>query len=188
MDLKGSRTEVNLMKAFAGESQARNRYNFFADKAKKEGYERIAAIFELTAEQERVHAKKFFSFLTGGMTEITAAFPAGVVGSTLENLEAAAAGEHEEHTALYPEFADVAREEGFANVAKVFDAIRVAEKYHEKRYRLLADDLRQGALFKKEENTSWYCRKCGYIHEGPEAPDFCPACNHPKAYFEVSEY
>ena len=188
MELKGSRTEQNLLKSFAGESQARNRYGFFADKARKEGYEKIAAIFDTTAEQERVHAKKFFSFLTGGHLEITAAFPAGVVGATLENLLAAAAGENEEHTTLYPDFARVAREEGFENIAKAYEAIRVAEELHEKRYRALAAQIEAGQAFSRETPVSWYCRKCGYVHEGPGAPDFCPACNHPKAYFEIAEY
>ncbi len=183
--LKGTQTEKNLLGAFAGESQARNRYTFFASKAKKEGYVQIASIFEETAAQEKEHAKRFFKFLEGGDVEITAAFPAGVVGTTLENLQAAADGENHEHTALYPEFARVAREEGFETVAGVFEAICVAEKQHEKRYRDLAANLEAGTVFKKDGVIVWRCRNCGYLHEAVEAPDMCPACAHPKAHFEV---
>lgn len=185
MNLKGTRTENNLMKAFAGESQARNRYTYFAGQAKKEGFEQIAAIFEETANQEKEHAKRFFRFLQGGDVEITAAFPAGTVGGTLENLKAAAAGEHHEHTSLYPEFARVAREEGFKGVADAFDAISVAEKQHEKRYLDLARNVEKGMVFKRDQEAVWRCRNCGYLHKGAEAPDSCPACVHPKAHFEL---
>ena len=183
--VKGTRTEQNLLKAFAGESQARNRYTYFASKAKKEGYDQIAAIFEETANQEKEHAKRFFSFLEGGELEITAAFPAGVVGTTQENLKAAAAGENFEHTDLYPGFAKVAREEGFEAVAMVFDAVCVAEKQHEKRYLDLAANIDAGRVFKRGESTVWRCRNCGYLHEGDEAPQMCPACAHPQAYYEL---
>ncbi len=184
-DIKGTQTEKNLLKAFAGESQARNRYTYFVGAAKKEGYVQIADIFEETANQEKEHAKRFFKFLQGGMVEITAEFPAGKVGTTLENLLAAAAGENEEHTILYPEFAKVAREEGFEAVAKVFEAVCVAEKQHEKRYRDLAKNIEDGTVFKKGSTIVWRCRNCGYLHEGTEAPEACPACAHPKAHFEV---
>jgi len=183
--IKGTQTEQNLLKAFAGESQARNRYTYFASKAKKEGYDQIAAIFEETAFQEKEHAKRFFSFLEGGELEITAAFPAGVVGPTLENLKAAAAGENCEHTELYPGFAKVAREEGFNAVAQIFDAICVAEKQHEKRYLDLAANIDAGKVFKKNSPVVWRCRNCGYLHEGDEAPQMCPACAHPQAYYEL---
>ena len=183
--IKGTQTEQNLLKAFAGESQARNRYTYFASKAKKEGYDQIAAIFEETAFQEKEHAKRFFNFLEGGELEITAAFPAGIVGATVENLEAAAAGENFEHTELYPGFAKVAREEGFEAVAMVFDAISVAEKQHEKRYRDLAANLDADKVFKKDSSVVWRCRNCGYLHEGEVAPDMCPACAHPQAYYEL---
>ena len=183
--LKGSRTEKNLLTAFAGESQARNRYSFAADKAKKEGFEKVAAIFEVTAEQERAHAKKLFGFLQGGEVEISAAFPAGVVGTTVENLKAAAGGEHHEYSSMYPDFARIAREEGFENVAKLFDAIAVSERYHERRFLALAETIESGRMFKREAQTEWYCRKCGYVHAGEEPPDFCPACSHAKSYFEA---
>ena len=183
--LKGTRTEKNLLTAFAGESQARNRYTYFAGKAKKEGFVQISTIFEETANQEKEHAKRFFSFLEGGEVEITGAFPAGVIGSTLENLKAAAAGEHDEHTSVYPGFAKIAREEGFEAVAMVFEAISVAEKQHEKRYNDLAANIEAGSVFKKDEKVTWRCRNCGYVHDGEEAPDACPACVHPKAHFEV---
>ncbi len=186
MGLKGTETEKNLLKAFAGESQARNRYTFFAGQAKKEGYEQIAAIFEETANQEKEHAKRFFKFLEGGMTEITATFPAGKVGTTLENLKAAASGENEEWTELYPEFAKIARKEGFEAVAKAFDAISIAEKRHEDRYSALANLLEKGEFFNRGHKETWRCRNCGYIHEGNQAPDSCPACIHPKAHFEVN--
>ena len=183
--LKGTQTEKNLLKAFAGESQARNRYTYFAGAARKEGYVQIADIFEETANQEREHAKRFFKFLEGGMVEITAAFPAGVIGSTLENLKAAAAGENEEHTLLYPGFAKLARQEGFEDVATVFDAISVAEKQHEKRYLDLAANITAGKVFKRDQQKTWRCRNCGYLHHDHGAPDMCPACAHPKAHFEL---
>lgn len=184
MNLKGSKTEINLMKAFAGESQARNRYTFFAGKAKKEGLMQISSIFEETANQEKEHAQRFFNFLEGGEVEITASFPAGVVGTTLKNLLASAAGEHHEHTALYPEFAKIAREEGFNAIAIVLEKIAVAEKQHEKRFRDLAANIEQGRVFKRDGIVIWRCRNCGYLHEGTEAPELCPACAHPKAHFE----
>jgi len=177
--LKGTRTEQNLLKAFAGESQARNRYTFFASQARKEGLVQIADIFAETAEQEKEHAKRFFSFLEGGDLEISAAFPAGKVGTSLENLAAAAAGEEHEWQSLYPEFARIAREEGFVAVAAAFDAISVAEKQHGKRYRTLADNLQAGKVFKRNGKVVWRCRNCGYLHEGEDAPKTCPACLHP---------
>lgn len=183
--LKGTRTEKNLMAAFAGESQARNRYTYFAGKAKKEGYVQIADIFEETANQEKEHAKRFFNFLEGGEAEITAAFPAGIVGTTLENLKAAAGGEHHEHTVLYPQFAKIAREEGFEAVAVVFEKISVAEKQHEKRYNDLAANIEAGRVFKRDKKEKWRCRNCGYVHEGNAALDMCPACAHPQAHFEL---
>ncbi len=183
--LKGTRTEKNLLMAFAGESQARNRYTYFAGKAKKEGFVQISTIFEETANQEKEHAKRFFSFLAGGEVEITGAFPAGVIGSTLENLKAAAAGEYDEHTSVYPEFAKIAREEGFEAVAMVFEAISVAEKQHEKRYNDLAANIEAGRVFKRDDKQTWRCRNCGYVHEGEEAPESCPACVHPQAHFEL---
>ena len=185
MELKGSQTEKNLLAAFAGESQARNRYTYFASQAKKEGYEQIAAIFEETANQEKEHAKREFKFLKGGEVEITASFPAGVIGNTIENLKAAAAGEHYETTEMYPEFAEVAEKEGFNEVAKVFRAIAVAEKRHEERYLALAKNIADGVVFKREKPVRWVCRNCGYVHEGPEAPDVCPACAHPQSYYEI---
>ena len=183
--LKGSKTEGNLLAAFAGESQARNRYTFFASAAKKEGLEQISTIFEETANQEKEHAKRFFKFLEGGEVEVTASFPAGVIGSTLENLKAAAAGEHHEHTALYPGFAKVAREEGFKQIAAVFESICVAEKQHEKRYNDLAANIEAGTVFKREKKVVWRCRNCGYLHEGTEAPGVCAACAHAQAHFEL---
>jgi len=183
--IKGTETEKNLLKAFAGESQARNRYTYFASKARKEGYRQISEIFEETANQEREHAKRFFSFLEGGMLEIQAAYPAGVVGSTEENLRAAAAGEHEEHTELYPGFAKVAREEGFEAVAVLFEKVCVAEEGHEKRYLKLADNLKAGIVFKRDAPVMWRCINCGYLQEGTEAPTQCPACAHPQAHFEL---
>lgn len=185
MSLKGTRTEKNLLTAFAGESQARNRYTYYAGAARKEGYRQIAEIFEETANQEREHAKRMFKFLEGGDVEITAAFPAGVIGTTLENLKAAAAGENHEWTDMYPEIARVAREEGFNDVAVAFDAISVAEKQHEKRYNDLAANIEAGIVFKRDEVTTWRCINCGYVHEGPEAPEICPACIHPTAHFEL---
>jgi len=185
MELKGSQTEKNLLAAFAGESQARNRYTYFASQARKEGYVQIAAIFEETANQEKEHAKREFKFLEGGEVEITAAFPAGVIGNTIENLKAAAAGEHYETTQMYPEFADVAEKEGFDEIAKVFRNIAVAEKRHEDRYLALARNIADGVVFKREKPVRWTCRNCGYVHEGLEAPDVCPACAHPQAHFEL---
>lgn len=183
--IKGTKTEKNLLAAFAGESQARNRYTYFAGKAKKEGYEQTAFIFEETANQEKEHAKRFFNFLEGGEAEIIASFPAGKIGTTLENLKAAAAGEKHEHTDLYPSFAKTAREEGFEVIAVVFEKISVAEKQHEKRYRDLTANIEAGRVFKRKEKTVWRCRNCGYLHEGNEAPDLCPACAHSKAHFEL---
>jgi len=183
--LKGSKTEKNLLTAFAGESQARNRYTYFASKARKDGFVQIADIFEETANQEKEHAKRFFKFLEGGDVEIAAAFPAGVIGSTAENLKAAAAGEHHEWESMYPEFAGVAREEGFAAIAKAFEAVAVAEKQHERRYLGLLSNVEAGRVFKKKEKVVWRCRNCGYLHEGTEAPDLCPACAHPQAHFEL---
>jgi rubrerythrin len=185
MELKGSKTEKNLLTAFAGESQARNRYTYFASQARKEGYEQIAAIFEETANQEKEHAKRFFSHLKGGEAEVNWKFPAGVIGNTLENLKEAAAGENYEHTTMYPGYAEVAREEGFKVVAKLFEFVSVAERYHEKRYLDLAANIEAGRVFKREEKVVWRCRNCGYIHEGKEAPEACPSCAHPKAYFEL---
>ena len=183
--LKGSKTEVNLMKAFAGESQARNRYTYFAGAARKEGFVQISDIFAETADQEKEHAKRFFKFLEGGTTEITASFPSGVIGKTAENLAAAAAGEYEEWSDLYPSFADVAESEGFTDVAKAFRAICVAEKQHEKRYKDLLANIKAGKVFKRDKPVVWRCRNCGYLHEGTEAPDTCPACVHPQAHFEL---
>jgi rubrerythrin len=183
--IKGTKTEKNLLAAFAGESQARNRYTYFASKAKKEGYVQISDIFAETADQEKEHAKRFFSYLEGGDVEIQAAYPAGVIGSTLENLKAAAGGERFEHTELYPGFAKVAREEGFEEIAVLFEMISVAEKQHEKRYNDLAANVEAGRVFKREGKETWRCRNCGYLHEGPEAPEMCPACRHPQAHFEL---
>ncbi|MBT3233921.1 MAG: rubrerythrin family protein [Calditrichaeota bacterium] len=184
MELKGSKTETNLMAAFAGESQARNRYTFFAAKAKKEGYVQISHIFEETANQEKEHAKRLFKFFVGGEAEITGSFPAGVIGTTLENLLGSADGENHEHTIMYPEFAEIAREEGFNAIAIVFEKIAVAEKQHEKRYRDLAANIEAGRVFKRDGVAIWRCRNCGYLHEGTDAPEMCPACAHPKAHFE----
>lgn len=185
MEMKGSKTEKNLLAAFAGESQARNRYTYAAGKARAEGYVQIANIFEQTANHESQHAKRFFSHLTGGMVEITAAYPAGTTGSTAENLEAAAGGEHEEWTDIYPTFAKIAREEGFEEVAKTFEAVAIAEKQHEVRYRALLANVKGGTVFKKSGKTKWMCGNCGYIHEGDEAPDQCDACKHPQTHFEL---
>jgi len=184
-NLKGTNTERNLLTAFAGESQARNRYTFFASKARREGFVQIADIFEETANQEREHAKRLFKFLEGGDVEVRAAFPAGIIGSTAENLKAAAAGEHHEWESMYPGFAATARDEGFDTIAGVFEAIAVAEKQHEKRYLGLLGNVEAGTVFKKEEKVVWRCRNCGYLHEGPEAPEVCPACAHPQAHFEL---
>jgi len=183
--VKGTQTEKNLLTAFAGESQARNRYTFFASKAKKEGYEQIRSIFIETADNEKEHAERLFKFLEGGDVEITAAYPAGVIGTTTENLKAAAAGENHEWTTMYPEFADVADEEGFTEIACVMRAIAVAEKQHEKRYLALLENIEKGRVFKREKPVKWRCGNCGYIHEGTEPPDKCPACAHEKAYFEL---
>lgn len=185
MELKGSKTAVNLMAAFAGESQARNRYTYFASKAKKEGFVQISGIFEETANQEKEHAKRLFKLMKGDTQEITGGFPFGVIGTTTENLRASAAGENHEWTDMYPSFAKVAREEGFADVADVFEAIAVAEKQHEKRYLALASNIDAGTVFKKDKPTVWRCSNCGYLHEGEEAPDVCAACAHARAHFEV---
>ncbi|MBN1636768.1 MAG: rubrerythrin family protein [Deltaproteobacteria bacterium] len=183
--LQGSQTEKNLLTSFAGESQARNRYTYFASQARKDGYIQIAAIFEETANQEKEHAKRFFKFLEGGEVEVAASFPAGVIGSTLDNLKAAAAGEHCEHSEMYPGFAKVAREEGFEAIAQVWDNISIAEKQHEKRYNDLAANIAAGRVFKREKPVVWRCLNCGYLHDGLEAPTSCPACAHPQAYFEL---
>ncbi len=183
--IKGTQTEKNLLASFAGESQARNRYTYFSSKARDEGFMQIAAIFEETANQEKEHAKRFFSMLKGGDVEIMASFPAGVVGSTADNLKAAAAGENHEWTKLYKDFAEVARKEGFDSVARLFDAVSVAEKQHEKRYLGLLANVQNGKVFKKDKRVVWRCMNCGYLHEGPEAPAACPACAHPRSYYEV---
>ncbi|MDD2389652.1 MAG: rubrerythrin family protein [Desulfobacterales bacterium] len=183
--VKGSRTEKNILTAFAGESQARNRYTFFASKAKKEGYVQISFIFEETANQEKEHAKRLFKYLEGGEVEISGTFPAGVIGSTLENLKASAAGEHHEHTIMYPEFAATAREEGFDEIAAVLENIAVAEKQHEKRFNALAANIKDGRVFKRDQPVIWRCRNCGYVHQSDAAAEVCPACAHPQAYFEM---
>lgn len=183
--LAGSQTEKNLLKAFAGESQARNRYEFFAKVAQKEGLEQIAALFMETAENERSHAKQFFKALEGRMVEITATYPAGKLGTTLENLKAAADGENEEWTDLYPEFARVAEEEGFKRIALMFNLISKVEKAHEERYRKLYQNLEEGKVFKREGKVVWKCRVCGFLHEGTTPPVKCPVCEHPQAYFEI---
>ncbi len=183
--IKGTQTETRLLMAFAGESQARNRYTFFSSAAKKEGLVQIADIFEETANQEKEHAKRFFQFLEGGDVEITATFPAGTIGATLENLRAAAAGEEQEWTEVYPAFAEVAREEGFNQVAGAFGAIAVAEKQHDKRYSGLAKNLEAGEVFRRNGKVVWRCRNCGYLHEAEEALKTCPACLHPQAHFEL---
>ena len=183
--LKGTQTEKNLLGAFAGESQARNRYTFAASKAKKEGYVQISQVFEETANQEKEHAKRFFKFLEGGEVEVVAAFPAGVTGTTAENLKAAAAGEHHEHTTLYPGFAEVAEEEGFPEVAVAFRMVSVAEVQHERRYLGLLANLEADKVFKKEQSVKWRCLNCGFVYEAEVAPDICPACEHPQSYFEL---
>ncbi|BDU51221.1 rubrerythrin [Haliovirga abyssi] len=185
--LKGTETEKNLLKSFAGESQARNRYTYFASQAKKDGYKQIEAIFIETADNEKEHAKRFFKFLEGGDLEITATYPAGKIGTTLENLKAAAAGENEEWTELYPEFARVAEKEGFAEVAQAYKAISKVEKEHEERYKKLIENIENDKVFKKSEVVRWKCRNCGYVYEGEEAPAKCPACLHPRDYFELKE-
>ncbi|MBN2689745.1 MAG: rubrerythrin family protein [Gammaproteobacteria bacterium] len=183
--LTGTQTEKNLLTAFAGESQARNRYTYYASKANKEGFKQIEHIFLETADQEKEHAKRLFKFLKGGEVEIQALFPAGVIGNTEENLQAAAMGEHHEQTEIYPSFAITAREEGFDEIADVFSAIAVAERQHEKRFRELRDNLIAGKVFKRNDVVVWRCRNCGYLHEGKSAPDLCPACAHPQAHFEL---
>ena len=186
MNLKGSKTEKNLLAAFAGESQARNRYSYFASAAKKEGFEQIAGLFLETADNEKEHAKRFFKFLEGGMAEFTATFPAGRIGTTSENLKAAAEGENEEWTKLYPGFADAAEQEGFREIAAAFRAIAKVEVQHEKRYRKLLENVEKGRVFKKDKPSAWKCRNCGHFHEGAEAPEVCPACLHTQAHFELA--
>jgi rubrerythrin len=185
MDFHGSKTEKNILAAFAGESQARNRYTYFASEARKEGYIQIADIFEETANQEKEHAERFFKFLEGGDLEIQTSFPAGIIGATAANLRAAAAGENYEWTSLYPTFAKIAQEEGFVTVAKACSAITIAEKQHEKRYLGLLTNVEADKVFRKDKPVVWRCRNCGYLHEGKEAPQICPACDHPQAYFEL---
>ncbi len=185
--LKGSKTEKNILTAFAGESQARNRYTYFASQARKDGYRQIKFIFQETADQEKEHAKRLFKFLEGGEVEVSAAFPAGVIGTTAENLKEAAGGENYEWTEMYPGFAKVAEEEGFLEVAAAFKAIAIAEKQHERRYLGLLENIQKDRVFKRDQPVKWRCRNCGYIHEGPEAPDICPACKHEREYFELLE-
>lgn len=183
--VKGTQTEKNILTAFCGESQARNRYTYFASKAKNEGYVQIADIFEETANQEKEHAKRLFKLLEGGEVEICAAFPAGVIGTTVENLTEAAGGENYEHTTMYPEFAKTAQAEGFSEIAAIFMAIAVAEKQHEKRYLDLKANILADRVFKRDEKVTWRCRNCGYLHTGTAAPEKCPACDHPRAHFEL---
>ena len=183
--IKGTKTEKNLLMSFAGESQARNRYTFFSSVAKKEGYEQIAAIFEETAHQEKEHAKRFFKFLEGGGLEITSTFPAGVIATTEENLIAAAAGEHEEWTIAYPQFAKIAAEEGFSTISKVFEFVGQVEKMHENRYLALLKNIKEGRVFARDLDVEWQCRNCGFVYSGKSAPEACPACAHPKAYFQL---
>jgi rubrerythrin len=183
--LKGSRTERNILTAFAGESQARNRYSYYSSQARKDGYVQISAIFEETANQEKEHAKRLFRLLEGGEVEIQAGFPAGVIGTTAENLRAAAAGEHHEWEEMYPSFAEVAREDGFEDVAAMMEAIAVAEKHHEERFLGLLANIEAGTVFAKATSVTWQCRNCGYVHEGSSAPEECPACAHPQAHFEL---
>ncbi|MFH1830314.1 MAG: rubrerythrin [Pseudomonadota bacterium] len=185
MELKGSNTEKNLLTAFSGESQARNRYTYFASQAKKDGYIQISAIFEETANQEKEHAKRLFKFLKGGAVEITGTFPAGTISTTTENLAESAGGEHYEWTEMYPTFAATAREEGFEDIAKAFESIAVAEKQHEKRYLALKSNIDKGIVFTRSTEVIWRCRNCGYLHTGKSAPDECPACAHPQAHFEL---
>jgi len=185
--LKGTKTEQNLLKSFAGESQARMRYDYFAKQAKKEGYEQISAIFAETALNEKEHAKRFFKFLEGGPVEITATYPAGKIGTTLENLKDSAMGENEEWTELYPEFAKVAGEEGFKEIATAFKMIAKVEKAHEERYKTLYENIEAGKVFERENKIIWKCRNCGYLHEAEKAPEKCPACLHPQSYFEIKE-
>lgn len=186
MSLKDTQTEKNILTAFCGESQARNRYTYFSAQAKKEGFVQISAIFEETANQEREHAKRLYKMLEGGELEITAAFPAGVVGTTADNLKEAAGGENYEHTTMYPDFAATARQEGFPEVADVFMSIAVAERYHEERYLKLLGHVQSNRVFDREQPQKWTCRNCGYQHEGTSAPDVCPACNHAQAHFEIT--
>jgi len=183
--LNGTQTEKNILTAFAGESQARNRYTYFASQAKKDGYVQISEIFAETADQEKEHAKRLFKLLKGGEVEVAAAFPAGVIGTTLDNLKEAAAGENYEYTDMYPGFAKTAGEEGFAEIAEIFKAIAVAEKQHERRYLALAANVANGSVFKRKTSAVWRCRNCGYLHEGDSAPEECPACAHPQAHFEL---
>ena len=186
-NLKGSKTEKNLLISFAGESQARNRYTFFASIAKKEGFEQISAIFTETADQEKEHAKKFFKYLEGGEVEITASYPAGVIGTTAQNLEAAAAGEHDEWSRGYPLFARIAAEEGFDDIANTFEKVALVEEQHEKRYLTLLGRVKAGKVFERDEVVEWQCRNCGFVFTGKKAPEKCPACEHPRAYFEVKK-
>ena len=185
MALKGTKTEKNVLTAFVGESQARNRYTYFASAARKEGFEQIGAIFEETANQEKEHAKRFFKLLEGGDVQITGVFPAGVIGKTADNLKAAAAGENHEWGSMYPDFAAAAEQEGLKDVARLFKAIAVAEKQHARRYEALLANVENGTVFKKSEKKKWRCLNCGYVHEGNEAPKLCPACDHPQAYYEL---
>ncbi len=185
--IKGTQTEKNLMQSFAGESQARMRYTYFASAAKKEGFEQIAAIFQETADQEKEHAKRMFKYLEGGCVEVNACFPAGVIGRTIDNLQAAAAGEHEEWEEAYPHFAEVADAEGFPEIAEMYRMIAVAEKGHEERYRAFVANIEAAKVFAREGEVVWQCRNCGYIHVGPEAPEKCPACLHAQAYFEIKK-
>jgi len=187
MDLKDSKTEKNLLAAFAGESQARNRYTFFAKAAQKDGYEQIAELFLETAENEKQHAKQFFQFLKGGVVEINASFPAGIIGSTLENLKASSEGEHEEWSKLYVDAAEIAREEGFNEIASKFDFVAKIEKHHEERFIKLFQNIQGDLVFKKGNEVAWICKKCGYIHIGKEAPKTCPVCKHPQSYFELNK-
>lgn len=183
--IKGTKTEKNILTAFAGESQARNRYTYFSKQARKEGFVQIADIFEETANQEKEHAKRLFKLLEGGEVEITGAFPAGLIGTTAENLKESAGGENYEWTTMYPGFAQVARDEGLDHVAFIFEAIAVAEKQHEKRYVELAANIEAGTVFKRDQSVTWRCRNCGYLHEGTEPPEMCPACAHPQGHFEI---
>lgn len=185
IQLTGSKTEQNILTAFAGESQARNRYAFFSKQARKEGYVQIAQIFERTAEQEKEHAKRLFKFLQGGEVEVVARFPAGVIGNTVENLQAAAAGERYEYSEMYPDFARIATQEGFNDIASAFTAIAVAEKQHEKQYLDFMNNIAAGRVFRRDRSTIWYCANCGYLHDGTEAPDQCPACAHERTYFQL---
>lgn len=185
MALKGTRTEKNILTAFCGESQARNRYSYFSSQAKKEGYVQIANIFAETANHEKEHAKRLFKLLEGGEVEVTASFPAGVIGSTMENLEEAAGGENYEYSTMYPEFAATAREEGFAEIADIFISIAIAERYHEERYLKLLDNIKNDQVFKRQESRTWRCQNCGYIHNDVGTPEKCPACDHPRAHFEL---